>query len=127
MPTLEVLRLVLLVAHFVGMAAVIGPFITQHRLRAGFDLAPMLVGAIVQVVTGNGLVATSRLQAMPVSDPKMVVKMAVAVLVLALLLVAVLRARRRGSADRPDPLARPLFRTAGVLAVLNVTVAAVWR
>jgi len=44
----EILRLALHVAHFVGLAAIVGPFLVQLRRHDGVLLTPMLVGASVQ-------------------------------------------------------------------------------
>lgn len=51
MPPLEIARLALLIAHFVGLAALIGPFLLQVRSRQALRLRLMLTGAIVQVIT----------------------------------------------------------------------------
>lgn len=126
MEPLEVVRLTLLVIHFVGLAAIVGPFVLQMRQRTGFDLRPMRVGAIVQIVTGNGLIATRRLTDLPVVEAKMVVKMVIAVVVLAVIVVAMVRARRARSAVGTDAAARPWFLAAGVLAIADIVVAAVW-
>lgn len=121
MPPLEITRLVLLVFHFVGLAAIIGPYLLQLRKRTGLEFRTMLTGAIMQVVSGVGLIATRKLQDLPVIDEKMGVKLAIALVVLGALIVAtVLKGRGRESASRP------WFHSAGGLAVVNVVVAVVW-
>ena len=112
---LEVLRLALLVTHFVGLAAIIGAFIIQMPQRSVINFRPMLIGAIVQLVTGIGLIAVRRLSDLPVIDEKMIVKLALALIVLG----AVIIGARRSS--------RPLFFVAGIVAIANVVVATVWR
>ena len=57
MEPLELTRLVLLVTHFVGLAAIIGAYILQMPWRTGFDFSPVLVGSIVQLVTGIAAIA----------------------------------------------------------------------
>ncbi len=117
---MEILRLTLLDVHFIGLAAIIGPFLFQLRRRTGLDLGTMLVGAVVQVVSGMGLIGARRFEGLPVIDEKMAVKLAIALVVLA----AVIIARRRSS--KADGGGLVWFRSAGILAIANVAVAAVW-
>lgn len=124
MSLLEIARLALLVAHFVGLAALIGPFLMQFRRRKALRLRVMLIGAIVQVATGNALIAANRLQGLEVDEAKMVVKLSTAVVALGVLIAAVMVQRRRGT-DAASVL--PLFRTAGGLALADVFVAVVWK
>lgn len=123
MPLLEIARLALLVAHFIGLAALIGPFLLQIRSRKTLRLRLMLTGAIVQVVTGNALIASRRLQGLEVDEFKMIVKLGIAVVTLGVLIVAVVVQRRRGADAKA---VRPLFHTAGGLALVDVVVAVVW-
>lgn len=123
MPPLEVARLALLVAHFIGLAALIGPFLLQVRSRKELRLRLMVTGAIVQVVTGNALIASRRLQGLDVDEIKMIVKLGIAFIALGVLIAAVIVQRRRGT-DAAS--VRPLFHTAGGLALANVIVAVVW-
>lgn len=123
MPPLEIARLAVLVAHFVALAALIGPYLLHWRNRNVPRLRLMLIGAIGQVVTGNALIATRQLQGLDVGEFKMVVKLSIAVAALGLLLAAALVKRRRG--ETAPPL-RPLFHTAGSLALVNVIVAVAW-
>jgi hypothetical protein len=115
----EIARLVLLITHFVGLAGVIGPFLFQMRARTNLSFATMLVGSIVQVVSGGLFIGARRFEGLPVDDLKMAVKLAIAVLVLAAVVIGMVR-QRRGSG------ARPFLLTAGWLAIANVGVAVVW-
>ena len=121
MPPLEILRLTLLVTHFVGLAALIGPFLLQLRDSRPPRLRLMLTGAIVQVLTGNALIASRRLQGLEVDEVKMMVKLGIA-LVSAGVLVAAVLVRRRGGAEQAA--VRPLINAAGGLALADVVVAA---
>jgi len=123
MPPLDIARLALLVAHFVGLAALIGPFLLQFRSRGVLRLRLMLVGAIVQVVTGNALIASRRLQGLEVDEFKMIVKLGIAMATLGVLIAAVI-VQRRQAADAAS--VRPLFHTAGGLALADVVIAVVW-
>lgn len=126
MNPLEVLRLVMLVAHFVGLAAVIGPFLVQLRVTERFRLGAMRAGAIVQIVSGNLLIASRRLQGMDVIDEKMIVKMAIAALVVVSMVVATVIQRRARRGGVPDRRVRPWMLAAGALAIADVVVAVVW-
>lgn len=123
MPPWEIARLALLVVHFVGLGAVIGPFLLQVRSPDPPRLRLMLTGASVQILTGNALIASSRLQGVEVDEVKMIVKLVIVVVALGALIGAALVQRRRGA---DAAVVRPLFRTAGVLALIDVIVAVVW-
>lgn len=124
MSPLHILHLALLVAHFMGLAALIGPFLSQARSRRAPRLRLMLTGAIVQVITGNALIAAHRLQGADVDELKMIVKLGIAVVTLGVLIAAVVIQRGRGE---EAAAVRPLFLGAGGLAVADVIIAVVWR
>jgi hypothetical protein len=116
----EILRLTLLVIHFIGLAAIIGSFIFQLPKRTGIDFRAMLTGTIVQLVTGAGLIAARRAESLAVIDAKMAVKLGIALLVLIAVIVGMRRSKRA------DASVRPWFLAAGVLAIADVVVATVW-
>ncbi len=122
MSALDIIRLVLLVLHFLGLAAIIGSFFVQMKRREQYALGPMLVGAIAQVVTGVALVGVDEANGHDVDMAKIAVKLVIALIVLAATIVAVVRQRRGG---RGGAIA-PWFHTAGGLAVINVLVAVLW-
>ncbi|MGO1539173.1 MAG: hypothetical protein ACTHW3_07350 [Leucobacter sp.] len=124
MPPLEIARLALLTVHFIGLSALIGPFLLQVRSRQPPRLRLMLTGAILQVITGNALIAANRLQGIEVDEVKMIVKLGIAVVTLGVLIVAVVVQRRRGTGAAP---VRPLFVSAGGFAPIEVIIAVVWR
>lgn len=124
MAPLEITRLTLLVIHFVGLAILIGPFLLQALSAEAPRLRLMLIGAIVQIVTGNALIASNRLHGNDVDEFKMIVKLGISVAVLGMLLVAAVMQRRKG-ADAGS--VRPVFQAAGGLALVNVIIAVVWR
>lgn len=123
MPPLEIARLALLVTHFLGLAALIGPFLLQILSPHPPRLRLMLTGAAVQLVTGNGLIASRRLQGLEVDEVKMLIKLGIVVVALGVLIAAILVQRRRGA---EAGAVRPLFRTAGGLAIADVLVAVAW-
>lgn len=123
MPPLEIARLALLVTHFLGLAALIGPFLLQTLSPHPPRLRLMLTGAAVQLVTGNALIASHRLQGLEVDEVKMLIKLGIVVVALGVLIAAILVQRRRGEEAEA---VRPLFRTAGGLAIADVLVAVAW-
>ena len=127
MTALEVIRLILLIVHLVGLAAIIGPYILQNRRRSGFEFQPMLVGSIVQVVSGVLLIAVRKTEELSVIDAKMGVKLAIALLVVAAAIIAMVRQRRLVGAGESDSPVRPLLHAIGILAIANVIVAVIWR
>jgi hypothetical protein len=124
---LEIIRLILLVIHLVGLAAIIGPFILQNRRRSGFEFQPIVVGSIVQVVSGVLLIAVRKTEELAVVDAKMAVKLGIALLVVAAAIIAVVRQRRLVAAGKTDASLRPWLFAAGILAIANVVVAVFWH
>ncbi|TFD76902.1 hypothetical protein [Cryobacterium fucosi] len=122
----EILRLIALVAHFLGLATVIGPFLAQLRRREGFHLGLMHAGAITQLVSGGVLIAARLAQHLAVIEFKMVAKILIAAIVLVALIIAMVIQRRRRTSGVTDADARPWFLAAGSLAVVNVIVATAW-
>lgn len=123
---LEIVRLIALVAHFLGLAAVIGPFLAQLSRREGFHLGLMHAGAITQLVSGGILITARLAQHLTVIELKMVAKILIAATVLVTLIIANVIQRRRRVSDVTDADARPWFLAGGGLAVVNVIVATVW-
>jgi|GEM_PF-256983 len=127
MNTLEILRLAALVGHFLGLALLLGTFLFQLRTRDTLRLRPMLVGAIIQLGTGIALIATRRLQGLPVLDEKMILKFMITLAILTAVIIALLVQRGRRRSGASEHAVRPWFYTAGILAGINVAIAAVWR
>jgi hypothetical protein len=127
MQTLDLIRLIVLIIHFVGLAAIIGPFILQRARKEGFQFGAMLTGSIVQIASGAALIGLRKGESLAVSDAKMAVKLGIAVIVLALVVIGMIRQRRlraRGAGDGP---VRPLLIGAGIAAIVNVAVAVLWE
>lgn len=113
---MEALHSVLVVAHLVGMAAVVGGYLTC--LRAPRFPSALVWGARAQIVTGIllvGLLESGALDDEP-NRPKVAVKLAVAVV-----LTGVAEATKRR-----DPLPTWAFHLVGGLALVNVLVAVLW-
>lgn len=113
---MEILNGVLVIAHLVGMAAVVGGYLVAWRAPA--IPAAVVWGARAQVVTGIllvGMLESGALEDEP-NRPKLAVKLVVA------LAVAGLAETQR----RKDPVASWALHAIGSLAVVNVVVAVLW-
>jgi hypothetical protein len=120
MEPLEIVRLLLLAVHILGLAAIVGTFFVQMRAKDGFATGVVLAGAITQLVTGLALVGVRQADDLAVNNVKIAVKLGIAVVVLVAAIVAHVQRRRGGKV-------RPAFHTAGGLAVVNVLVAVLWQ
>jgi hypothetical protein len=120
MTALEIVRLVLLAIHILGLAVIVGTFAVQMRAKEGFRTDLILAGAITQVVTGLLLVGVREGAHLPVDNVKIAVKLVIALVVLVAAIVARVKAKRGGKV-------KPWFHTAGGLAVVNVLIAVLWQ
>ncbi|WAL75045.1 hypothetical protein OU787_28135 [Kitasatospora sp. YST-16] len=111
---MEILRYVLLVFHLFGFAAILGGIFYQLRGKDPVVGGYVLTSAVVQLVTGAGLIAVRHALDLPVSDPKMAVKLALDVLIAA---VAVAGVRNRKAWA---------FFTVASLTAAEVVVAVAW-
>jgi hypothetical protein len=119
MESLDLVRHVILAAHFLGLAAIVGAFFVQMRAKEGFATGVVLAGAITQVVTGLALVGVRQASDLEVDNVKIAVKLGIAVVVLVAAIVAHVQRGRGGKV-------KPAFHTAGGLAIVNVLVAVLW-
>jgi hypothetical protein len=114
----EALRLVLLYAHLIGFALLLGGAVTQYlsgRLRIN---PAMLWGATIQVVTGLGLAAPLRGGGDNEPAPaKLAVKAGIGLMIFAMVFFS----RKRAEVNRGHFLA-----TVG-LVLVNAAVAVFWR
>ncbi|MBT2503403.1 hypothetical protein [Curtobacterium sp. ISL-83] len=119
---------VLLILHFIGLAAVIGAFLVQMRRKEHFDTFWTITGLITQLVTGLGMLgildATTETGA---NHAKLGVKLVIAVVALVLALVARARQRKADRGEAKPAAALPFFHSAGALAIVNVLIAVLWH
>jgi uncharacterized membrane protein len=127
MEPLELTRLLLLVVHFVGLAAIIGAYILQMPRRSGFDFSPVLVGSIVQLASGVALIAVNEIGGTEIDRAKAFVKLGIALVVLVLAIVGVVRGRALRRTEQSDASLRPVLWSAGIAAIANVAVAVIWH
>ena len=116
---MEILRLLVLCVHFLGLTALVGVFLVQARQRTGFNTKLLMTGAITQVVTGFLLVGLREMQDLPVNNVKIAVKLVIA-LVAAVCAVIAHRKQAKGGE------VMPLFHTAGGLGLVNILIAVIW-
>ena len=115
---MEAVRLILLYAHLIGFALLLGGAITQYlsgRIRIN---AAMLWGAIAQLVTGLGLAAPLRGGGDAEPEPA---KLAVKAVIAIMIFVMVFFSRRRETVNTGHFLA-----IVG-LTLANAAVAVFWR
>ncbi|TCB99763.1 hypothetical protein E0H26_04235 [Micromonospora zingiberis] len=113
---MEALRLILLYAHLIGFALLLGGAIAQY-LTGKIRINPaMLWGAVIQLLTGIGLSAPLRDGDEP-APAKLVTKLVLALLIF----VMVFFSRKRAEVNRGHFLA-----IVG-LTLLNAAVAVFWR
>jgi len=115
---MEALRLILLFAHLVGFALLLGGGITQYLSGQIRINQAMVRGAIVQLVTGPALVAVVQAgQDKDVDGAKLAVKGVIAVVIF----VMVFFSRKR------DEVNKGHFLAIIGLTLLNAAVAVFWR
>ena len=116
---MTVLRIVLLILHFLGLAALLGGFLYTMSDKVKKFSPGMMHGALTQLVTGIGLVgvAYGSGHGDDVDNGKITVKFLLA-LVIAILVIAF---------RKKDAVAVPVWGVVGGLTILNVIVAVAWR
>jgi hypothetical protein len=106
----------LLIAHFVGLAAILGGFLEQWRAHPRAITAVMVWGARAQVITGLALTGLLYAGGDEPDHVKIAVKLVIA---LAIAGIAESQRKKTGPVDRAWLLI-------GVLTLVNVGVAVIW-
>ncbi len=116
---MTILRIVLLILHFLGLASLLGGFLYTMKDKVKTLPSGMFHGALTMLVTGVALVgvAYGSGNGDHVDNGKITVKLLVA------LAVAVLVILNR----KKESVAVPVWATIGGLTILNVIVAVAWR
>ncbi|MEV0847941.1 hypothetical protein AB0J21_19055 [Streptomyces sp. NPDC049954] len=116
---MDVLINVFVGLHIIGIAALLGGFLTQMKAMgagtARFTPA-MLHGALTMLVTGIVLVGLNQADDQHVNTVKIGVKLAVLIVVLGLVYV------KRDE----EKVEKPLFATVGALTMVNIFIAVLW-
>ena len=117
---MEILKNVLVLVHMVGMACIIGGWLSlrARSVGSGPGLSLVVWGARFQILTGVALVGILESLDEPINHAKIGLKLAVALAVAASAEMAAARARR---GSEPGPA--KLIDAAGALAVVNMAIA----
>lgn len=121
---MDLVRSFVLVAHFVGLAAIIGPFLLQLRWKGQYAFPVMFGGAITQLVTGLVLVGLAEMRDVDLDYLKITVKLVLAVIIFIVALIGFLKQRKTEGGGGRELL--PFFHTAGGLALINTALAVFW-
>jgi hypothetical protein len=114
---MDVVQNIVVLAHLLGMAAIIGSAVFVAR---GVATPALLWGARAQLITGILLVGLAESADDPLNRTKVGVKLLVAVAVVACAEIAAAK-ERKGQGARPQ-----LVHAAGALALLNAAIAVLW-
>ncbi|AUS79921.1 hypothetical protein C1701_18080 [Actinoalloteichus sp. AHMU CJ021] len=113
---MDVVRLLFVLAHLVGLALLLGGFLVQWRAGDHKPGEVMWWGGLVQLVTGAALVGLREAQDLPVDHMKIGIKLLVALAVVVLILLA----RRRTTPSTG------MFLATGALTFVNAAIAVLW-
>ncbi|MGW4438532.1 hypothetical protein ACWELO_22680 [Streptomyces sp. NPDC004596] len=112
---MEILRYVFLVFHLFGFAAITGDLFYQLREKNPVAGSYMPISAVIQLVTGAGLIWTRTSLDLPVDNAKMGVKLSLDVLVAVVALMG-MRNKQQWA-----------FYAVGTLSAAAVVVAVAWK
>lgn len=122
--TAELFRNTLVVLHFIGLASLLGGFLTQMKAMAAgaAKIVPAMVhGAWTMLITGLALVGVAEWRgAMGAAVEVDHMKIGIKSLVLTAILVLVLYFKKK------DSVKAPVFGSIGLLTILNVVLAVFW-
>lgn len=121
---MDIVRSFMLVAHFIGLAAIVGPFVMQVRWKGQYAFPVVLGGAITQLVTGLVLVGLAEMRDVDLDYAKIAVKLVIAIVIFAVVLIGFLKQRKSEGGGGRELL--PFFHTAGGLALVNMALAVFW-
>lgn len=122
--TAELFRNSLVVLHFIGLASLLGGFLTQMKAMAAgtAKIVPAMVhGAWTMLITGVALVGVAEWRiALGANFEVDNIKIGVKSLVLAAILTLVLYYKKK------DSVKAPIFGLLGLLTILNIVFAVFW-
>lgn len=125
MELIDIIRYSLVVLHFIGLASLLGGFMTQMKAMASgaAKIVPAMVhGAWTLLITGLALVGVAEWRiSMGANFELDHMKIGIKSLVLIAILVLVLINRKK------DSVKAPVFGAIGGLAILNVVLAVFWN
>lgn len=112
---MDIVRDLMLVLHFVGLASLLGGFLVQMKGRTKRVEAAMFHGALTQLVTGLALVGIAEAGDADVNHMKVGIKLVVLIAITALVLVG----------RRKESVSTGVWGAIGGLTLVNVIVAVV--
>ena len=124
MDVMDIVRSFFITAHFVGLAAIVGPFLLQMRWKGQYAFPVVLGGAITQLVTGLVLVGLAEMRDVDLDYAKITVKLVLALVIFVVALLGFLKQRKTEGGGGRELL--PFFHTAGGLALINMALAVFW-
>ncbi|WP_084101254.1 hypothetical protein [Demequina sp. NBRC 110051] len=124
---MDALRYTLLVLHFIGLAAILGPFLDQLRSDTKRITQTMVWGARAQLLTGLLLVGVAEMNDFDVDHAKIGVKLVVALAVAGLAEVGGKKTKVALAGDGNLASVRTFWWLVGALTVVNIIVAVSWR
>jgi hypothetical protein len=118
---MDILRIILVILHFVGLSMLLGGFLVQVKAIGqgkGTVVRAMIDGALTQLITGLLLVATIEMGDLyDVNNWKIAVKLVIAVIITVLVFVY----------RKKNPAPSWALWAIGALTLANVVVAVAWR
>lgn len=114
---MELLRDIMVILHFIGLASLLGGFLVQMKPKTKVINMAMVHGVLTQLVTGLVLVGIAESGDADVDHAKVGTKLAVTLAVAVLVFVN----------RKKQAIAVPVWGIIGLLTVINIVVAVVWR
>ena len=117
---MDILIGIVLILHFVGLAALLGGVLVQVKdtiAGKGRIIAAMIHGALTQLVTGILLVGLLEMSGGDVNNTKIGVKLAVVIVITVLVFVY----------RKKQPLASWVVWLVGALTLTNIAIAVLWH
>lgn len=124
MDVMDLVRSFFITAHFVGLAAIVGPFILQMRWKGQYAFPVVFGGAITQLVTGIVLVGLAEMRDVDLDYAKITVKLVIAIIIFVAALLGFMKQRKAEGGGGRELM--PYFHTAGGLAFINMVLAVFW-
>lgn len=127
---MELARDIILIAHFIGLAMVLGPFLIQMRAHSGYAFSWILAGGSTQLLTGIALTGLAEMRLadnddLGIDHTKIAVKLVLSLVIFTVALLGYRRQKKMTSTSVERKLL-PFVHSAGALALASIVVAVVW-
>ncbi|WP_293695129.1 hypothetical protein [uncultured Agrococcus sp.] len=124
---MDVLHLILLVAHFIGLALLVGTFLANLRRNENWNFPVMVIGGAIQLISGIGMYGLLMGMGADPNHMKLGIKSLVALLAFVGALIGLLQQRKLKAAGENQRPAKKFFHMAGGFATINVLIAVLWQ